>query len=131
MKRLILLSLPAIMLLTAFKILDDGPSLIQGRWEFRSIERGSAFSFLLVFRSNGKYDGFMNKKTFVSGSYHMKHDTLYIADAICNSAYEGTYQIEYHGKADSLTFHVIRDTCRARREGSDGFTYKKVTKTGK
>lgn len=129
MKRITLLSLLAITLL-AFKIKDE-PSPILGRWEFRSIEHGSPFSFLLIFRSNGRYDGFMNKKTFVSGTYYMKYDTLYIADPICNSAYEGTYQIAYHGKADSLTFHVIRDTCRARREGSDGFTYKKVTRTGK
>lgn len=130
MRKLILLSLLAITLLAAFTI-KDKPSPIQGRWEFRSIERGSPFSFLLIFRTNRKYDGFMNKKTFVSGTYHMQHDTLYIADPICNSAYQGTYKIEYHGKADSLTFHVIRDTCRARREGSDGFTYKKVITTSK
>jgi hypothetical protein len=130
MKRFLLLSLLAITLLTAFTIRDE-PNSIRGRWEFRSIENGSPFSFLIVFRSNGKYDGFINKKIFVSGSYHMRHDTLYIADPICNSGYQGTYQVKYHGKADSLTFHVIQDTCRARREGSDGFTYKKVISTGK
>jgi hypothetical protein len=130
MKRLLLLSLLSITLLTASKI-NDEVSPILGRWEFRSIDHGSPFSFLLIFRSNGKYDGFMNKKTTVSGIYRMQHDTLYIADAICNSAYQGTYKVDYHGKADSLTFHVIRDTCRARREGSDGFTYRKVTSTFK
>lgn len=61
----------------------------------------------------------------------MKHDTLYISDPICNSAYQGTYKIQYQGQMDSLTFHVIKDTCRARREGSDGFTFKKVKATGK
>lgn len=130
MKKLMLLSLLAIMSLTAF-IINDEPSPIVGRWEFRSIAQGSPFSFLVVFRSNGKYDGFMNKKTFVSGTYHMKQDTLFISDPICSSAYQGTYKVEYHGKVDSLTFHVILDTCRTRREGSDGFTYKKVTSTGK
>jgi hypothetical protein len=125
MKSIVLLSLLAMMLFTAFRS-NDEPSPLLGRWEFRSVEQGSPFSFLLIFRSNGKYDGFMNKKTFVSGTYHMQHDTLYISDPICNSAYQGTYKIEYHGKADSLTFHLIRDSCRARREGSDGFTYKKV-----
>ena len=125
MKRIVLLSLLAIIMFSAFRS-NEEPNLLLGRWEFRSVEQGSAFSFLLIFRNNGKYDGFMNKKTFVSGTYHMQHDTLYISDPIYDSAYQGTYKIEYHGKADSLTFHVIRDSCRARREGSDGFTYKKV-----
>lgn len=130
MKRLTLSGLLALTLLAAFKITDE-PSPIQGRWEFKTVYQAQPFSFLVVFRNNGKYDGFLNKKTFVSGNYQMKHDTLYISDPICNSAYRGTYKVQYHGQADSLTFHVIQDTCRARREGSDGFTFKKVTAAAK
>jgi hypothetical protein len=125
MKNLILPGLLAIVLFSAFTISDD-PNPILGRWELKGADHGQPFSFLVVFRTNGNYDGFLNKKTFVSGTFHMKHDTLYIADPICNSAYEGMYKVQYHGERDSLTFHVIRDTCRARREGSDGFTFKKV-----
>jgi hypothetical protein len=125
MKKLRFFSLLAVVLFSAFKITDT-PSPILGRWELKGIDQGQPFSFLVVFRTNGNYDGFVNKKTFVSGTFHMKHDTLYIADSICNSAYEGMYKVQYHGQQDSLTFHVIRDTCRARREGSDGFTFKKV-----
>ena len=125
MKKLLLLSLLAIALLSAFKINED-TNAIQGRWEMNSVYQGQPFSLLIVFRNNGNYDGFYNKKIFVSGAYQMKHDTLYLSDPICNSAYQGSYKIQYHGQMDSLTFHVVQDTCRARREGSDGYTFKKV-----
>jgi hypothetical protein len=125
MKKLLLLSLLAIALLSAFKINED-TNAIQGRWEMNSVYQGQPFSLLIVFRNNGNYDGFYNKKIFVSGAYQMKHDTLYLSDPICNSAYQGSYKIQYHGQMDSLTFHVVQDTCRARREGSDGYSFKKV-----
>ena len=125
MKRIMLLSLIAISFLTAFKIYEE-PSPIVGRWEFKATYQGEPFSFLIVFRGTGNYDAFLNKKTFISGTYQMKHDTLLISDPICNSAYQGSYKIQYHGNTDSLTFHLIQDTCRARREGSDGFTFKRV-----
>jgi hypothetical protein len=114
-------------LLSAFKLMDD-LSPIQGRWETSSVYQGQPFSFLFVFRNNGNYDGFLNKKTFVSGTYQLKHDTLYISDPICNSAYQGSYKVQYHGQLDSLTFHLIQDTCGGRQEGMDRITFKKVKK---
>jgi len=56
----------------------------------------------------------------------MNRDTLYIADPTCNSNYFGTYQVKFMGKPDSIQFKVLQDTCRARREGADGFTFKKI-----
>ncbi|MFD1257702.1 hypothetical protein ACFQ3S_12915 [Mucilaginibacter terrae] len=124
MKKLKLIGLLGIILLSAFSIAVETES-IQGRWELNSVFKGEPFSFLIIFRNNGKYDGFLNKKTFVSGTYRMKHDTLYISDPICNSAYEGTYKVEFY-KQDSIKFHVIQDTCIGRRDGANGLVYKKV-----
>jgi len=128
MKKLILSSLLAIGLLSAFKFNDESP--IVGRWELNSVFQGQPFSFLVVFRSTGNYDGFLNKKTFVSGTYQMKHDTLYISDPICNSNYKGTYKVEFFAQ-DSIKFHVLQDTCRGRKEGVNNLVYKKVKSVAK
>ncbi|WP_442587451.1 hypothetical protein ACSBL2_15510 [Pedobacter sp. AW31-3R] len=125
MKKVILISLLTLLLSTAFKLIDE-PNPILGRWEYKGVYQGQPYSFLVVFRNNGNYDGFLDKKIFVSGTYQMKHDTLHVADPLCNNDYYGTYKVQYHGQMDSLTLHVVQDTCRARREGSDGFTFKRV-----
>ena len=130
MKKTISLSLLAILLMSAFIAVDE-PAPILGRWENKSMYQGSPFSLLVVFRTTGKYDAFANNKIFVSGTYHMKHDTLYISDPTCNSAYEGTYKIQFFGQPDSLKLHVIQDTCTGRREGSNGFVFTKLKSPGK
>jgi len=124
MKNILYLCFASILLSTAFTI-KDGENSILGRWELNSIFDHQAFSFLIVFRPTGKYDGFLNKKAFVSGTYEMKHDTLYIADPICNIDYKGTYRVEFFAQ-DSLKFHLIQDTCIGRKEGLSELTYKKV-----
>lgn len=103
---------------------DTNP--LAGKWEYSGIFKGDPFKLLAIFRTNGTFDGFINKKEFVSGTYHLKHDTLYISDPTCNVKYEGTYQVEFFGHLDSLKFHVIQDTCVGRREGTDGLLFKKL-----
>jgi hypothetical protein len=127
MKKLLFLSLLGISLFGMSFIYDTSP--IVGRWEH--IFKDGPTNFLVVFRADGTYDGFANKKAFVSGTYKMKNDTLYISDPTCNSKYAGTYRVEYFGKQDSIKFHVIQDTCIGRREGADGLVYKHISKPGK
>jgi hypothetical protein len=114
--------------ITGFTI-DTNP--LVGKWQHSGKSQGQAFDLMAIFRANGTYDGFINKKEFVSGVYHMNHDTLYIADATCNDKYNGTYKIEFFGKLDSLKFHVIQDTCVGRRQGTDGKVFKKLVTAGK
>lgn len=52
MKRILLLSLLAVVLLSAFKF-NDEPSPILGRWEFNSVYQSQPFSFLVVFTPTG------------------------------------------------------------------------------
>jgi len=124
MKKLNLLSLLAIILLSAFALANN-PNPLVGRWENTRIFQGSKISLVGNFKADGSYSGFINKKVFVTGKYQMKHDTLYIDDSTCGAGYTGTYQVQFFGQ-DSLKFHVIQDTCQGRREGTDNFLFKKL-----
>lgn len=124
MKKIIFFGLLALVLSFAFKLIDE-PSPLVGRWENIRIFQGSKISLIGNFKADGNYSGFVNKKVFVTGKYHMKHDTLYIGDNTCGLNYLGTYKVEFF-KQDSLKFHVIQDTCTGRREGTDNFLFKKL-----
>jgi hypothetical protein len=126
MKKLSLLSLPGIILLSAFALINDANPL-QGRWENTRMYQGRPMSLIGDFRADGTYSGFINKKVFVTGNYQVKHDTLFIYDITCNITYAGTYKIHFFGQ-DSLKFQVILDTCSGRREGTSGFLFKKLKK---
>jgi hypothetical protein len=130
MKKFSLLSISIVILLSTLSFIIDTNPLV-GKWEYSSTYQGSPYKLLAIFRNNGTYDGFINKKEFVSGTYHINHDTLYIADPTCNAKYEGKYKVEFFGQHDSLKFHVIQDTCVGRREGTDGKLFKNVTRAAK
>jgi len=125
MKKNYLLNIFCIVLFAtvSFKI-DINP--LVGKWENSGVFKGDPYKFMAIFRANGTFDGFMNNKEFVSGTYHVNHDTLYMSDPTCNAKYEGTYKIEFFGQQDSLKLHVIQDTCKGRVEGTDGFLFKKI-----
>lgn len=123
MKKTILLSLLAVFV-CSLTFIEDNP--IQGKWNHVFKDGGPEVDFLVNFRADGSYDGFANKKSFVTGTYHMKHDTLYISDPVCNSRYEGTYKVTIFGKQDSVKFQAIQDTCKGRYEGVNGLFYKRV-----
>jgi len=124
MKKIILSCLLALVVLTAFKLIDE-PNQLIGRWENTRIFQGSKISLIGNFKADGSYSGFINKKAFVTGTYHMKHDTLYIGDNTCGLNYTGSYKVQFFGQ-DSLRFHVIQDTCQGRREGTDNFLFRKI-----
>lgn len=86
-----------------------------GRWQLKSL---GGPSVVTVFRADGTNDIFVNGKTFVSGKYYLRQDTLGYADAICNMAYYGTYKLDFFAQ-DSLRLTVLADTCGGRRRGFD------------
>ena len=130
MKRNYLLSILCIAIFAIISFTSDTNSLV-GKWEYSGQYQGGPFKLLAIFRSNGTFDGFINKKEFVSGMYRMQHDTLYISDPTCNAKYEGTYKVEYFGQLDSMKFHVIQDTCTGRKKGTDNKLFKKITTPNK
>lgn len=124
MKKIVLSSLLALVVLSAFTLIIE-PSPLVGRWENIRMLQGSKISLIGNFKADGSYSGFINKKAFVTGKYQMKHDTLYIGDNTCGLDFVGTYKVQFFGQ-DSLKFHVIQDTCQGRREGTDNFLFKKL-----
>lgn len=100
----------AILTITAFTSLPDK---IVGRWQQKMYD-GSVL--LAVFRADSTFEGFINGKTFSTGNYYMKKDTMFISDPSCNTAYYGTYTLNYFA-ADSVRFTVVKDTCMGRHEG--------------
>ena len=84
MKKIIFSSLViAVMAITSFTNLPDK---IVGRWQHKLYD-GSMM--LLVFRSDSTCEGFVNGKTFSTGKYYMKKDTMFVSDPLCNTAYYG------------------------------------------
>ena len=85
MKKLsfLLLLIPA---LTFFSFTND-PDPIAGRWEWKRTFKNGSFHLLFIFRADSTTEGIVNGKSFVSGRYYLKGDTLYVSDPICNSAY--------------------------------------------
>lgn len=113
------------LIICSFKLTADTNPL-PGKWESKTVYKGGPLTIMLLFRADGTYDGFANKKTFVNGTYRVKKDTIFIADPICNSKYDGKYKLTIYGDKDSVRFDVIADSCKARVEGANGFTFKKV-----
>ncbi|WP_439695965.1 hypothetical protein ACFGVS_24655 [Mucilaginibacter sp. AW1-7] len=126
MNKFYLAGVLVVLLFSVIAFTNDTNPLV-GKWEYSTTSQGQPFKLLAIFRANSTFDGFINKKEFVSGTYHMKHDTMYISDPTCNAKYEGIYKVQFLGQLDSLRFHVIQDTCTGRREGTDGFLFKKIT----
>ncbi|MCX2475009.1 hypothetical protein OQZ33_11765 [Pedobacter sp. MC2016-05] len=114
-----------VLAICSFKLIDE-PNPLLGKWESKTVYKEGPLSILLLFRADGTYDGFANKKTFVNGTYHVSKDTIFIADPICNSKYNGKYKLTIFGERDSVKFDVISDTCKARVAGANGFTFKRV-----
>lgn len=111
MKKIIFPSLIiAVMAITSFTNLPDK---IVGRWQ-QKMHDGSVM--LLVFRADSTCEGFINGKTFSSGKYYMKKDTMFVSEPVCNANYYGIYRLNYFA-TDSVRFTVVKDSCMDRHEG--------------
>jgi hypothetical protein len=127
MKKINIFCLLAFIALSAFSFIEEPVPLV-GRWDNVRNYQGQPWTLTADFKANGNFTGFINKKAFGSGNYKVKHDTLYIYEPTCDINYAGTYTIEFMGR-DSLKFHVIQDTCKGRREGTNNFLFVRVKKT--
>ena len=105
-------------LFLAFTLLCSLPAKdkLTGRWETRPSEKGNITG--VVFKNDSTFDGYVNKKPFVSGtySYSAQDSILTFKDNGCNGV-TATYKIDFFSNADSLRFVVINDSCTERKEG--------------
>ena len=85
-----------------------------GRWETRPSENGNVTG--VVFKADSSFEGYVNKKPFVSGRYTL-HDSIFtFTDNGCDGK-QGVYKIVFFSNSDSLRFVPINDSCTQRREG--------------
>ena len=93
-----------------------GTNLLTGRWETKVSEKGNVTG--VVFKSDNKLEGYINKKPFVSGTYNFNpsDSTLSFVDNGCNGM-KGTYKVMLYSNSDSLRFQAIDDSCEERKNG--------------
>ena len=63
------------------------------------------------------YEGYINKKPFVSGTYSFNNadSVITIHEGSCNGV-TTTYKVNFFSNADSIRFTVI-DSCEERKQG--------------
>ena len=99
----------ALVILPAF----IGGNKLIGRWESKPSEKGNVTG--VVFKDS-TFEGYVNKKPFVSGVYKMEKDTFSFVDNGCDGK-RGVYKIIFFSDLDSLRFDPILDSCYGRRAG--------------
>jgi len=87
---------------------------LTGRWETKPSPKGNITG--VVFNKDNTYEGYVNKKPFVSGKYSLRQNTITIEENGCNGA-RAVYKIIFFSHSDSLRFEPISDSCTERREG--------------
>ena len=87
---------------------------LTGRWETKPSPKGNITG--VVFNKDNTYEGYVNKKPFVSGKYSLRRNIITIEENGCNGAI-GIYKIILFSHSDSLRFEPISDSCTKRREG--------------
>jgi hypothetical protein len=87
---------------------------LTGRWETKPSPKGNITG--VVFNNDNTYEGYVNKKPFVSGKYSLHRNIITIEENGCNGA-GAVYKIVFFSHSDSLRFEPISDSCTERREG--------------
>jgi hypothetical protein len=101
--------------ISIFTIFSFAPAdMLIGRWETKPSPKGNVTGIL--FRDNNTFEGYINKKPFVSGSYEVKDSVLSFVDNGCDGK-RAIYNIIFFSNNDSLRFSVISDPCEERRKG--------------
>ena len=85
-----------------------------GRWETKPSPKGNVTG--VVFNKDYTYEGYVNKKPFVSGTYSLGRNIITIEETGCNGV-KAVYKLIFFSHSDSLRFEAISDSCAERKEG--------------
>ena len=85
-----------------------------GRWETKPSPKGNITG--VVFNKDNTYEGYVNKKPFVSGTYSVHRKTITIEETGCNGL-KAVYKLVFFSHSDSLRLEPVSDSCTERREG--------------
>jgi len=116
-----------ILITAAFTILlaFTPPDKLTGRWQSKPSSKGNVTG--VVFKADNTFEGFVNKKPFVSGIYTFRDSIFSFTDNGCNGM-RGIYKVIFFSNSDSLRFEVISDSCKERKEGMLRLVMGKVNK---
>jgi len=106
------------LVLLAFKT----PQTITGRWE--TIQPGGN-TLGMIFKPDNHFEGYVNKKPFVSGTYIFSHNTIILNGNGCIDM-PGKYRINFLKNIDSILWEVISDSCAARKKGLDNVVFSRI-----
>ena len=95
-------------------LLFIGENNLTGRWESVPAPNGNVTG--VVFKKDNTFEGYVNKKPFVTGKYTLEGDVLTFTDNGCNGA-KGVYKLNFFSGTDSLRFQPVNDTCSGRKAG--------------
>jgi len=87
---------------------------LTGTWETKLSPKGNVTR--VVFKSDYTFEGFINKKPFVTGKYTFENDVFSFVDNGCDGK-KGVYKIVFFSNSDSIRFESVNDSCEERRNG--------------
>ena len=100
--------------MTILMLLSFATNTLIGRWETKPSENGNVTG--VVFKQDSSFEGYVNRKPFVSGKYVFQDSIFTFTDNGCDGE-QGIYKIVFFSNGDSLRFVPINDSCAQRREG--------------
>ena len=110
--------------LTAATILSllrfTAPNKLEGRWESKPSAKGNITG--VVFKTDSSFEGYVNRKPFVTGVYTVSDTILSFTDNGCNGA-RAVYSLLFFSNDDSLRFKAINDSCAERKAGMERLTF--------
>lgn len=89
---------------------------LTGRWESKPSVNGNVTG--VVFKEDSTFEGYVNRKPFVTARYTFKDSILRFTDNGCNNQ-EGVYVVKFFAAGDSIRFQAISDSCEERRKGTE------------
>ena len=100
---------------------SSGDKLI-GRWESIS-EKGNTTG--VVFKEDNTFEGYVNKKPFVTGTYTFNDSIFTMQDNGCMGV-SGTYKLHFYSNNDSFRIQLIHDDCEPRGNGTNNRVFGRV-----
>lgn len=91
-----------------------GEDTLIGRWESPRSDKGNVTG--VVFKTDSTFEGYVNKKPFVTGKYTLENDVFTMVDNGCDGK-PGSYRVIFFSSNDSMRFEPISDSCVGRRNG--------------
>lgn len=85
-----------------------------GKWQSHPSENGNTTT--VQFKADQRFEGFINRKPFVSGSYEVKDSVLWLVDNGCDGK-PAEYRLVFFSNDDSLRFIPVTDSCLPRKNG--------------